>query len=216
MSGRLLLVIVLFSVITLAAVVDISALENILENGDFEDGEAGWAVASRGDAAMEFIIDDAEYISGEKSARFEISNIGGGGTHDLTLDSQTSIQIAAGEPHTVDFWMKAEEERTITIDCLMNHDPWSGIFRIENIPVTTEWQVRYHTFTADFDDDNLVFLFSFSRASNQNPLVTMWIDRVRFYEGEFEEEELPGEPSAVTPGGKLAGSWGAIKAGNRY
>ncbi len=74
----------------------------------------------------------------------------------------------------------------------MNHDPWTNVFRVENIPITTEWEVQHHTFTAEFDDDNMIFLFSFSRSSNQNPLVTMWIDRVRFYEGKFEEEDLLG------------------------
>jgi hypothetical protein len=194
---------------------DIYAVENLIMEEDFEAGHANWAVATRPGAAMELSIDDEEFVTGEKSARIEVSAVGGGGMHDLTLDCQIPIGIEANEPYTVDFWVKAEEDRTIAIDLLMNHDPWTNAFREENIPVTTEWAVQHHTFTAIFDDENMIFLFSFSRASNLNPLVTMWIDHIRFYEGDFEEEDLLGQPpKAVTFDGKLTGTWGMIKSGN--
>jgi hypothetical protein len=210
MKGMLSSVAILFTGLFLIATADVYAVENLILNGDFEEGDTGWAVASRGAADMQFVIDETEFISGKSSARLEILNIGGGGTHDLTLDCQTAISTKAGQAHTVDFWVKAEGERTVTVDFLMNHDPWTNVFRVENIPITTEWQVQHHTFIAEFDDDNMIFLFSFSRSSNENPLVTMWIDRVRFYEGEHEEEDLL-EPAAVTLDDKLAGSWSAIK-----
>lgn len=188
------------------------AVDNVLLNGDFEEGTVGWAKSARGAAAMEFTIDTNEAVSGDQSAYFEVKNVGGGGMHDLTLDCMTPIKVKANKTYTVDFWVKAKEERTIAIDFLMNHDPWTNVFRVENIPVTTEWQVQFHTFEAPFKDDNMIFLFSFSRASNQNPLVPMWIDHVRFYEGEYEEETLEEmQPRAVSPRGKLAETWGHIK-----
>ncbi|MFC1712995.1 carbohydrate binding domain-containing protein [Candidatus Poribacteria bacterium] len=207
-------IVLLLMVTTCVYAVDVADI--ILED-DFEGGQEGWAQAARGVAAMVFTIDNKESISGDQSARFEVGNIGGGGMHDLTLDSVLPIELQGDETYTVDFWVKAEEDRTIAIDLLMNHDPWSNVFRIENIPVTTEWEVQHHTFKATLDDPNTVFLFSFSRASNKNPTATMWIDRVRFYRGDFEEEDLVGKPpQAVTPDGKLAGSWGLVKSGNSY
>jgi len=195
------------------AVADLHAVENIIMEEDFELGQANWSVATRPGAAMDLFIDDEESVSGEKSARFEVTAIGAGGMHDLTLDCNIAIGIEANETYTVDFWAKAEENRTIAIDLLMNHDPWTNVFRVENIPIATEWAVQHHTFTATVDDENMVFLFSFSRSSNLNPLVTMWIDHVRFYEGEFEEEDLLEEPvKAVTLDGKIAGTWGMIKS----
>jgi hypothetical protein len=197
-------------------IMDVYAVENLILNGDFEEGEAGWLKANRGVADMKYVADDEESISGKQSARLEVLNTGGGGMHDLTLDCDTPIKIKAGETYTVDFWVKAEEERTIAIDFLMNHDPWTNDFRVENIPITTEWQVQHHTFKAGFGDNNMIFLFSFSRASNKNPLATMWIDRVRFYEGKFEEEDLAEKPKpkAVDPDGKLKASWGIMKSGS--
>ena len=204
---------ILFIGLFVIATVHVYAVENLILNGDFEEGDGGWLNVARGVADMEFAIDNEEFISGKQSARFEVTNIGGGGMHDLTLDCNTPIKTKKDETYTVDFWVKAEEDRTIAIDLLMNHDPWSNVFRIENVPITTEWEVQHHTFTAEMDDDNMVFLFSFSRGSNKNPVAVMWIDHVRFYEGEFDEEDLAGKPpKAVAPDGKVTETWGMIKS----
>ena len=189
----------------------VQAVENLIQNGDFEDGEIGWSVAARGAAVMNLIIDDTTAAMGKKSARLEIQNVGGGGTHDLTLDCQTAIRIKKGKTYTVDFWLKAEEERTLAIDFLMNHDPWTRVTQAENIPITTEWQVQFHTFEATLADDNMIFLFSFSKASNLNPKATTWIDHVRFYQGEYEEEDLSQQSQPVQPTAKLPALWGQMK-----
>ena len=215
MKAKHLSVTVLLAALFMTATAGIYAVEEFIMEEDFEEGQANWSVATRPGAAMELIIDDEDSVTGEKSARFEISAVGAGGMHDLTLDCNIPIGIEAGETYTVDFWVKAEKDRTIAIDLLMNHDPWTNVFRIENIPITTEWAVQHHTFVATLEDENMIFLFSFSRSSNLNPLVTMWIDHIRFYEGEFEEEDLLEEPiRAVTLHGKIAGTWGMIKSGN--
>ena len=41
----------------------------------------------------------------------------------------------------------------------------------------------------------------------------VWIDRVRFFEGEYVVEEGVGEPQAVRARDKLAVAWGAVKQG---
>ena len=189
-----------------------AAVENMILNGDFEQGPAEWNVAARPPAAMKMVIDAKEAVSGDVSARLEIDNLGNRGTHDLTLDSQSQINIKKGKTYTVDFWIKAEEDRTITIDFLMNHDPWTRQFQVERIPVTTDWAVQFHTFEATLSDPNMIFLFSFSKASNVNAKVTTWIDNVRFYEGEFDEQNLSGEtPRAVSARDKVALTWASLK-----
>lgn len=209
MMGKLLTVVILLAI----SASHVCAVENLILNGDFEEGPAGWLKATRAPADMSYDIDEDESISGKKCARFEVLNIGGGGMHDLTLDCDTPIKIEKGETYTVDFWVKAEEDRTIAIDLLMNHDPWTNAFRVENIPITTEWEVQHHTFAAEFDDNNMIFLFSFSRGSNQNPVAVTWIDHVRFYEGKFEEENLLGRPpEAVIPGDKLTVTWAMVRS----
>jgi hypothetical protein len=188
------------------------AVENMLLNGDFEEGDAMWLAAARAPAVMEWEIDLDEFISGDRSARCEVENVGGGGVHDLTLDCQTPIQMDAGDTYTVDFWVKAEGDRTVTIDFIMNHDPWGRMWQVESIPVTTEWAVQHHTWEADVDDPLMIFLFSFSNASNLNPEAVMWIDNVRMYEGEFDEEDLGLQPKAVEARDRLAIRWASLRS----
>ncbi len=62
------------------------AADNLILNGSFEDGEVGWAVAARGAAVMSLTIDEDEAIAGQRSARLEVQNTGGGGMHDFPKD----------------------------------------------------------------------------------------------------------------------------------
>ena len=70
----------LIAVLLLVATAHVYAVDeaDLLIVDDFEEGPQDWSVAARGVAAMQYIIDEEEYISGEKSARFEIANTGGG------------------------------------------------------------------------------------------------------------------------------------------
>ena len=189
-----------------------SAINNVIQNGDFEEGDIGWTSSARGLAAMTLSIDKDEAAFGDQCAKLQIQNLDGTGMHDLTLDCNSAISIKAGNTYTVDFWIKAEEDRTIAIDFLKNHDPWTNAFRVENIAVTKDWQVQHHSFKAPFSDANMIFLFSLSKGSNKNPKATFWVDHVRFYEGEYQEQELPGStPRALDANGKLLSSWAKIR-----
>jgi hypothetical protein len=111
----------------------------------------------------------------------------------LTLDNNAGIAVEANKTYTVDFWTKAEADRMLIIDALLNQSPWTRLFRVTDIPVTTEWTRIHHTFQADATMSPVVFLFSFVDSTT-----TIWLDHVRFYEGEFDEEG--GEPeSAYAP-----------------
>ncbi|MEO2003668.1 MAG: carbohydrate binding domain-containing protein [Candidatus Poribacteria bacterium] len=201
----------LCSVLFLALALTSHAVDNMILNGDFEDGDQEWLTAARVPAVVEWAIDSDEFISGSQSVRCEVLNVGAGGVHDLTLDSQSAIEMEAGDTYTVDFWVKAEEDRTITIDFIMNHDPWSRMWQVESIPITTTWAVQHHTWDADFSDDSMIFLFSFSKASNVNPDAVMWIDNVRLYAGEFDEQDLGRQPKAIDSRDRLATRWAVLK-----
>ena len=71
---------------------------------------------------------------------------------------------------------------------------------------------RRYDWDADFGDDNMVFLFSFSKASNVNPEAIMWIDNVRMYAGKFDEEDLGLQPKAVDARDRLAIRWASLRA----
>jgi hypothetical protein len=159
-------------------------VENLLMDGDFEEPVLGWGLARRAPAAATLTIDTNEKRVGQASARIEITNVGDGtSNHNLTLDNNAGIAVEADKTYTVDFWTKAEADRTLIIDALLNQDPWTRLFRATDLPVTTEWTRIHHTFQANATMSPVVFLFSFVDSTT-----TIWLDHVRFYEGEFDEE----------------------------
>jgi hypothetical protein len=169
-------------------------VENLLMDGDFEEPVLGWGLARRAPAEATLTIDTNEKRVGQASARIEITNVGDGtSNHNLTLDNNAGIAVEANKTYTVDFWTKAEADRTLIIDALLNQDPWTRLVRVTDLPVTTEWTRIHHTFQANATMSPVVFLFSFVDSTT-----TIWLDHVRFYEGEFDEEA--GRPeSAYAP-----------------
>ncbi len=169
-------------------------VENLLMDGGFEEAVLGWGLAIRAPAAATLTIDTEEKRVGQASARIEITDVGDGSSnHNLTLDNNAGIAVEANTTYTVDFWTKAEADRTLIIDALQNQSPWTRLFRATDLPVTTEWTRIHHTFQADATMSPVVFLFSFVDSKT-----TIWLDHVRFYEGEFDEED-GGPESAFDP-----------------
>jgi len=159
-------------------------VENLLMDGDFEEAVSGWGLSRRAPAAATLTIDTEEKRVGQASARIDITNVGDGtSNHNLTLDNSAGIAVEANKTYTVDFWTKAEADRTLILDALQNQSPWTRLFRAIDLPVTTEWTRIHHTFQADAKMSPVVFLFSFVDST-----ATIWLDDVRFYEGEFNEE----------------------------
>jgi len=160
-------------------------VENLLMDGGFEEPVLGWSLSRRAPAAATLTIDTNEKRVGQASARIEITDVGDGtSNHNLTLDNNAGIAVEANKTYTVDFWTKAEADRTLILDALQNQDPWTRLFRVTDLPVTTEWTRIHHTFQADATLSPVVFLFSFVDSKT-----TIWLDHVRFYEGEFDEED---------------------------
>jgi len=160
-------------------------VENLLMDGGFEEAVLGWSLARRAPAAATLTIDTNEKRVGQASARIEITDVGDGtSNHNLTLDNNAGIAVEANTSYTVDFWTKAEADRTLIIDALLNQDPWTRLFRATDLPVTREWTRIHHTFQADATLSPVVFLFSFVDSKT-----TIWLDHVRFYEGEYDEED---------------------------
>jgi len=160
-------------------------VENLLMDGGFEEHVLGWSLSRRAPAAATLTIDTNEKRVGQASARIEITDVGDGSSvHNLTLDNNAGIAVESNKTYTVDFWTKAEADRTLIIDALLNQDPWTRLVRVTDLPVTREWTRIHHTFQANATLSPVVFLFSFVDSKT-----TIWLDHVRFYEGEFDEED---------------------------
>ncbi|MFH1370386.1 MAG: carbohydrate binding domain-containing protein [Planctomycetota bacterium] len=105
-------------------------------------------------------------------ANFELgtyqSQTGAKLTINITDDSgwhlqirQSNLQIVEGQFYTLSFEAAAEQPRSISLNVMQHHDPWSGLGLYGTANLTTDWQTFTYTFTATADDDNGRVTFSF-------------------------------------------------------
>lgn len=176
---------------------------DMVVNGDFENDLDGWKIYQdiRGSTgAME--IDDEDAAVGKKSARL-IIEVAGADYHTVRIE-QEGPQVEAGETYTLSAWLKAEEDRLVSL-CVWGPDvKWQlGGPQPGEIAITTEWQEYFGTFTATSTGAGHISMRAGELA------VDVWVDKVRFYEGEYIPTEIE---NAVTTDGKLAITWGMIKS----
>jgi hypothetical protein len=191
----------------LAAGVGAQEAENLVQNFDFEDDGTPWNVwvEDAANAGVEHDIDDATAFTGKASYLIDVFNAGVGKRVEW---HQNPFVIEAGTTMTFALWLNSDKVRPATL--LVNHraDPWTTYGREEIMIMPDEWQE--HFVQADVDvDDNLIGIYIELRDTKG----MVWIDRVRFFEGEYVVEEGVGEPQAVRARDKLAVAWGAVKQG---
>ncbi|MCZ6644145.1 MAG: carbohydrate binding domain-containing protein, partial [Gammaproteobacteria bacterium] len=177
---------------------------NLVNNWDFEDGVVDpWRLIFRGGSGGvgEFLIDGDEFLTGQASLKIEISE---GGTHKRALHviQQPLMEaVQSGTDYTYSAWIKAEEERTLFMNLIRSGG--GAIVTPNNLAITVgqEWGEYWHTVTATSDGEIRVeFEIGLSDAD-------IWIDHVRFYEGDYVEEALgqaPGLASNPSPADEAA------------
>ena len=180
-------------------------VEDIVVNGNFENDLDGWKLYQniRGSTgAME--IDDEDVAEGKKSARL-IIEVPGADYHTVRIE-QEGPQIVAGKTYTLSAWLKAEEDRSVSL-CVWGPDvTWQLGNDPGEIAITTEWQEYFGTFEATSTGAAWISV----RAGELD--IDVWVDKVRFYDGEYVPTEIE---KAVTTDGKLAITWASIKARGR-
>ena len=191
----------------LAAVVGIDAMaaevENIVRNGDFEDGKIEWALRQSEGAAAEIKEDKKEAVKGDLCVFIEIANVAGTNAWHLSL-FQEGHEIEKGEKYTLAFWGKAEETRPVALYVEQAADPWDEYGR-ESFEVNEEWQEFWITFTATLSGP------VWPRIALGESDVNIWVDNVRFFTGDYVEDDEPELQKAVDPAGKSAITWAEMK-----
>jgi hypothetical protein len=181
--------------------------ENLVQNFDFEDVGAPWNVwvEDAGNAGVEHDIDDAVAFTGKASYLIDVFN---GGNGQRVEWHQNPFIIDAGTTMTFALWLNSDKVRPATL--IVNHraDPWTTYGRQEIMIMPDEWVE--HFVEAEVDaDDNLIGIY----IELKDTKGMVWIDRVRFYDGEYAVEEGVGEPQAVRARDKLAVAWASVKTG---
>ena len=184
--------------------------DNLVQNYDFEDATfAPWTMwvedgSIKGSTIME--VDDKDSFTGDQSLSIDISKKGSGQRVEL---HQNPFTLKMGDKLTYAFWAKVEEGEVREAGMRCNHraDPWTT-YGSSNITITEEWTEFYTTVNITVDD-SVVGIYVELRDTEG----ITWFDRFRFYEGDYEPEDLEEAPDiAVKPHSKMASMWASIKS----
>jgi hypothetical protein len=197
---------VLLSVILILAVwvsaLPAQEIKNLLLNPDFEVDTANWTIGAGGTLS----IDKKEKFPVGQVVKAQIDNAGPDAWVPEIHSNKFDVKIAT--VYTCSFWAKADAD-------------------VRPIGVTFEQDV---TFTGPGTTFNLnkemtEYKFSPTMTVGSPPQVVIhiqfnlikggvWFSHFRVYEGKYIDDkiDLGGKPKAVTPGEKLASSWGSIKS----
>ncbi len=74
--------------------------------------------------------------------------------------SQGGFAVREGEPYTLTFSARCEQEVRLGVNCMMDHAPWQRIGLSTQVSLGTEWRDFKLTFIADRSDENCRVTFS--------------------------------------------------------
>jgi len=181
---------------------------NLIQNFDFEDPTiAPWTMWVEGAAAVTLDIDDEVSFTGDQSALIDVTMEGGGQRIEL---HQRHFVLKMGDTLTYAMWAKVEEgeAREATMRCNHRADPWTT-YGTAAVTITDEW-TEFHATVNISTNDDLVGIYVELRDDTEGMI---WFDRFRFYEGDYEPEDLEEAPKiAVKPHSKMASTWAEIKS----
>jgi len=179
-------------------------VENLIRNGDFEDGIIEWNLRTSEGATATMKEEKGESIKGRSCVFIDIDAVPGKTYWHLSL-YQEGHMLEKDQTYTFSFWAKAEDFRPVVCYMEQTVDPWDEYGRKE-VEVNEEWQEYWTTFTASLSEA------VWPRIALGQSDISIWVDNVRFYEGEYVEEEGLGREEAVEKAGKLIMTWAEMKS----
>ena len=178
-------------------------IENLARNGDFEDGTVEWDIRTSEGTVATIEEDDSESIKGRYSVFIQVE-VAKGTTWHISL-FQEGHSLKGGNTYTLAAWAKGVKPRPMSLYIEQAADPWNE-FGNKDVTITEEWAEYWTTFKAVGNTPAAWIRIGLGQAKGD-----LWVDNVRFYVGEYEEDEELGRKLAVNPAGKLATSWASIK-----
>lgn len=130
----------------------------MLTNGSFTNGTTGWYLEQhQGAQASATVVTDAP-PGYSRSVRIQVTRAGTQGWHIQW--GQSGLRVVGNGLYTLSFWAKASTNRQFTVAVAMAHEPWHGLSRWIQVPLTTSWQRYEYTLVINQDDDNARVLFT--------------------------------------------------------
>lgn len=174
------------------------AIDNLLENADFDNEVEGWSLSAMNGNEL-LPVDDGSGVVG-CCAWAKIEDVGPNAWNPEI--HSPPFNVKEGPVYTMAFWAKTEPGMTRTLQVKFEQlDTWVGPGT--DIEITDEW--AEYSFSPEMtmgSPPEVVVHVGFNLTKED-----VWLDHFRVYEGDFVEEVL----TAVEPEDKLATSWAALK-----
>ncbi|MCP4535964.1 MAG: hypothetical protein GY832_02360 [Chloroflexi bacterium] len=150
--------IAIFALLLVVGTMTVAAQNNLLQNGDFEEGTASWSL-----------------WGGDYSVTDGVFQIAVDAGHVDPWDGgvEQAVGIVTGTRYFVA--LRARADRAITVPVALQEavDPWTGYF-YQDVPLSTTMQTYAYTFVSDYTDPAALFNISLGALD----AFTMWVEYV--------------------------------------
>ena len=200
---------IVFTILVASNYARAAKVENLLLNGEFEDGIiTPWT--TYGDVAKEVVKDlkkadvPENPIEGDFCLYIKVNSKGANFWNSgLQHAGHTFVK---GKKYTLSAFLKAQKGTLqINFKPELGQDPWPG-YGAKAFTMTDKW-AEYSTTTPVFAENVNPATITFHIAYNVGEF---WVDAVRFYEGDYVAPDFV-KTKAVDPKDKITGTWGKIK-----
>jgi hypothetical protein len=149
---------------------------NMLSNGSFSNGLAGWVAEQHFNARAGFAR-TFEFTNNQSSARIIVTNADTTGWY-IQLN-YPNLKITSNQTYTISFWARSSPATNADASVMQAHADWLGIGFSRSLGLTTNWQQFTNTFQASMTDTNVRVNFG----NMGNKLATFWFADVRLQAG---------------------------------
>lgn len=149
---------------------------NLLANGAFRDGLAGWNTEQH-DAARATFTRTFDFASNAPSARVAVTTPDATSWH-IQL-SCPGLKLTSNQTYTVSFWAKSNPATNADASVMQAHDPYAGLGYHQALALTADWQPFTNTLQASASDTNARLNFG----SLGDKPATFWFADVRLQAG---------------------------------
>jgi uncharacterized protein (TIGR03437 family) len=150
---------------------------NLLTNGGFENGLAGWSffVDNDGQESAALTLDNSVAAEGNASAHIDVA----------TADSyswqanlyQAPLPVVAGANYQVQFWARSDSPRTITVDMVGANPPYANYGFSSQASLGTTWTLNTLTFVSNTTAGDGTLRFDVGDVAGN-----VWIDGVQLFQ----------------------------------
>jgi uncharacterized protein (TIGR03437 family) len=150
---------------------------NLLSNGGFENGLAGWGFFADDDGqeSAALTLDNSVAAEGNASAHIDVTSAD---SYPWQANLyQAPLPVAAGANYQVQFWARSDTPRTITVDIESANPPYTNYGLYSQASLGTTWTLNTLTFVSSATATDGTLQFDVGDVAGN-----VWIDGVQFFQ----------------------------------